>query len=308
MTSSKSSRHKHLVVHSVNAAGGQKSITPTETAILLADQREEQADIVMIQEPWVGIPPTKRMMVKAHPNYNVFSPVDSWNSDDTRPRTLIYVRKHLQADQLRPFPTRNVTWVRVKGVTFMNVYRPSDDPTEVDMILENWNPPDNTVIAGDMNAGDVSWDSDNPDYHGGASLAETMLEHGLDLISERDVPTHDAGNVLDLVYSNIPWAEAAVNSNLHCSSDHETLRIVVPTHSELRPPNHKPHSESRKYYISDDRLPDLARLVEGRLHELPQLGFSPEELDCYAQRLVDVLKGSALVVGKKRSLFRPTLW
>jgi len=77
-------------------------------AICLADQREEQADVIMIQEPWVGIPPAKRMMVKTHPNYNVFSPVDTWNSDDARPRTLIYVQKH-QADQLRLFPTRDET-------------------------------------------------------------------------------------------------------------------------------------------------------------------------------------------------------
>lgn len=307
-TASKISRRKHLVVHSVNAAGGQKSITPTETAIILADQLDEQADIIMMQEPLVGIPPAKRMMVKTHPNYNVFSPVDNWDSDETRPRTLTYVRKHLQADQLRPFPTKDVTWVRVKGVTFVNVYRPCDDPAEVDMILKDWTPTSDTVIAGDMNAGDISWDSDNPDYHGGAALANTMLRNGLDLISERDMPTHDDGKVLDLVYSNIPWAEAAVNPNLHCTSDHETLRIVVPIHPGLRPSNHKPCPDSRRLYIPDDRLSDLARLVGERLHELPILGFAPEELDNYAQRLVDLLKGSALVVGKTIPLFRRTVW
>lgn len=266
------------------------------------------ADIIMVQEPWVGIPPARRMMVKTHPNYNIFSPVDSWDGDDTRPRTLVYVRKHLQADQLRPFPTRDITWVRVKGVTFVNVYRPCNDPTEVDRILKDWVPPASTVIAGDMNAGDVSWDSENPDYHGGAALANTMLDHGLDLISERDVPTHDDGNVLDLVYLNIPWAEAAVNSNLHCTSDHETLRIIVPLHSQLRHPSHRPRSESQRFYIPDDKLADLASLVKERLLELPRLGFAPEELDHYAQRLVDLLKGSALVVGKKMSIFRPTVW
>lgn len=68
-----------------------------------------------------------------------------------------------------------------------------------------------------MNAGDVSWDSDNPDYHGGAALAKTMLEKGLHIISEREVPTKIDGNVLDLFYSNFPWAEAAVGSSLHCA-------------------------------------------------------------------------------------------
>ncbi|RYP53535.1 hypothetical protein DL768_001490 [Monosporascus sp. mg162] len=72
-------------------------------------------------------------------------------------------------------------------------------------------PPSGCVIAGDFNAGDISWNSDNPDYHGGAALANTMAEHGLDPISEPDVPTHDDGNVLDRAFSDIPIAEAAVN-------------------------------------------------------------------------------------------------
>lgn len=85
-----------------------------------------------------------------------------------------------QRNQCKPYiALRCVAW---KLVTFTNVYRPSDNPTEVDMILKNWNPPANTFIAGDMNAGDVSWDPDNPDYHGGASLANYMLEHGLDCL------------------------------------------------------------------------------------------------------------------------------
>ena len=234
-------RHGHLVVHSVNAAGGQKCIEPTELALNLADHDAEQADIILMQEPWVGTPPGMRMSVKAHPNYNVYSPVDTWDSNDTRPRSLIYVRKHLQADQLRPFATRDITWVKGRGITFASVYRPSDSPQQVDNILEAWSPPFQTVIAGDFNAGDTSWDSDNPNYHGGSALALTMDEHGLDLISEPNVATHDGGNVLDLAFSDVPMAEAAVSDALHSTSDHETLRIVVPILKDLNhipKPNH----------------------------------------------------------------------
>ncbi|RYC55545.1 hypothetical protein CHU98_g10668 [Xylaria longipes] len=163
-----------------------------------------------MQEPWVG---------------NVFSSVDSWNSDGTRPRSLIYVRKHLRADQLRPYRTRDITWVKVRGITFVSVYRPSDDPMEVDEILEAWTPPFGCVMAGDFNAGDSSWDMGNPDYHGGAALAGVMYGHGLDLISEPYIPTHDGGNVLDLAFSDVPMAEAIISEALHSTSDHETLRI-----------------------------------------------------------------------------------
>ena len=62
---------RRMVVHSVNAAGGQKSVYPTELAINLADHEKEKADVILMQEPWVGIPPENRMAVKSHPNYNI---------------------------------------------------------------------------------------------------------------------------------------------------------------------------------------------------------------------------------------------
>ena len=77
-TATTEKRHGHLVVHSVNAAGGQKSVYPTELAINLADHDKEKADIILMQEPWAGLPP-ERMAVKTHPNYNVYSPVDAWD-------------------------------------------------------------------------------------------------------------------------------------------------------------------------------------------------------------------------------------
>lgn len=101
-------RHEHLVVHSVNAAGGQKSVDPIELAINLANYEGEDADIILMQELWIRVPPRKRISVKTYPNYNVYSLVDVWSSEGTRPRSLIYVRKHLQADQLRPFATRDI--------------------------------------------------------------------------------------------------------------------------------------------------------------------------------------------------------
>ncbi|KAI0388333.1 Endonuclease/exonuclease/phosphatase, partial [Xylariaceae sp. FL0594] len=252
-----------------------------------------------MQEPWVGIPPHRRMAVKTHPNYNIFSPVDSWDSDRTRPRSLIYVRKHLRADQLRPYQTRDITWVKVRGITFASVYRPSDNPRTVDEILAAWTPPFGCVVAGDFNAGDSSWDANNPDYHGGAALAGIMHEHGLDLISEPDVPTHDEGNVLDLAFSDVPMAEAMTNEALQSTSDHETLRIVVPITKDL---THRP--KSKKWIVPEDRLPELADIVKHRIHELPSLGSSTEELDRFAQALVDVIQGAVKIAGKKPSRFR----
>ncbi|KAI1839459.1 hypothetical protein JX266_014330, partial [Neoarthrinium moseri] len=264
---------------------------------------DERADVILMQEPWVGTPPKRRMMIKTHPNYNVFSPVDSWDSDVTRPRSLIYVRKHLHAQQLRPYKTRDVTWAKVRGITFVSVYRSGSEPVGVDNILEAWTPPLACVVAGDFNAGDNSWDASNPDYHGGAALANTMAEHGLDLISEPDVPTHDGGNVLDLAFSDVAMAEAAVADTLHSTSDHETLRIVVPVFKEL-----EKLSRPDRWVVRDEDLPDLVAMVESRLHELPELGHTGLQLDGYARVLCDMIQSSVKIKGKKTGRFRPTAW
>ncbi len=270
-------RHGHLVIHSVNAAGGQKSIDPTELALNLADHDSERADIILMQELWVGIPPRTRMAVKTYPNYNIFLPVDTWDSDATRLRSLVYVRKHFKADQLRPYRIRDITWVKVRGITFASVYRPSDDPRRVDAILEAWILLFDCVVAGDFNAGDSLWDKSNPNYYSGAGLAETMYDYGLDLILEPNVATQDGGNVLDLVFLNVPMAEAQVSEALHSTLDYEMLRIVVLINEDLGR-----RSRNNKWTVPDDRLPELASTVKDRVYELPLLGSGAKDLDRFA--------------------------
>ncbi|RYP38439.1 hypothetical protein DL767_002555 [Monosporascus sp. MG133] len=277
-------RTKTPHVHSVNVAGGQRSPGPTELAINLADQKREQADITPNAGPGVGIPPDRRMGVKTHPNYSIYSPVDTLDSDDTRPRSLIYVRKNLQADQLRPFATRDMTWVKVRGITFASIHTPGDDAREIDEILEMWAVPFGCVTAGDFNAGDTYWDSDNPDYHGGSTLARTMADRGLDLISEPDIPTHDYGNVLGLAFSDVPMAEGSFSRDL----------------------DYAPKPE--QWIVPEDKLAELAESVHARLHELPTLGFTPNEVDAFAQRLIDIIQGSIKIVGKEPRDFKSVAW
>ncbi|RKK64640.1 hypothetical protein BFJ68_g18681, partial [Fusarium oxysporum] len=77
-----------------------------DCALALADS--ERYDIVLLQEPWTAH--TKaRCLTKTHPAYDTFTPVDMWNSNDTRPRVMTYVRRdpRLLADQIRPFETRD---------------------------------------------------------------------------------------------------------------------------------------------------------------------------------------------------------
>jgi hypothetical protein len=47
----------------------------------------------------------------------------------------------------------------------------------------------------------------------------------MDYIGVPEQPTHCAGHVLDLTFSNIPFAQSAVDAS---GSDHETIVISVP--------------------------------------------------------------------------------
>ncbi|KAH7231019.1 hypothetical protein BKA59DRAFT_497623 [Fusarium tricinctum] len=75
----------------------------------LALAGSERYDIVLLQESWTAHTDT-RSMTKTYPAYDTFTPVETWDSNDTRPRVMTYVRRDLKllADQFRPFQTRDI--------------------------------------------------------------------------------------------------------------------------------------------------------------------------------------------------------
>ena len=79
--------------------------------------------------------------------------------------------------------------------------------------------------------------------------------------------------MLDSAFSGIPMAEAAGNDALHFTSDHDTLRIVVRI---IKDHNRAP--KTKRWIVPDDYLPELAKIVRDRLHELPFLGPTTEKL------------------------------
>ncbi|KAM3502786.1 hypothetical protein MY11210_008956 [Beauveria gryllotalpidicola] len=125
-----------------------------------------------------------------HPGFLCFSPVDSWSDNDTRPRVMTYVKidNKLQAERITPIRHRDLLWVRVNGITILNVY---NRPEVNDMlpILESWTPPDNCVVAGDMKAFHGSWQSDRPASQDGNQIYEWTEKHDFHLLNEPDEPT-----------------------------------------------------------------------------------------------------------------------
>ncbi|EXU94729.1 exonuclease-endonuclease-phosphatase family protein [Metarhizium robertsii] len=59
-----------------------------DCALALADS--EKYDIVLLQEPWTEAK-NSRCLTKTHPAYDTCSPLDSWDSNGTRPRVMTYI-------------------------------------------------------------------------------------------------------------------------------------------------------------------------------------------------------------------------
>ena len=70
-------------------------------------------------------------------------------------------------------------------------------------------------------------------------------------------PTHCAGHVLNLTFSNIPFAKSAVDASMHSRSDHKTIVTSAP----ISTPG-TPHLEQYHYRVPEANLPRFAGLVK----------------------------------------------
>jgi hypothetical protein len=77
----------------------------------------------------------------------------------------------------------------------------------------------------------------------------------MDFIGEVGVPTQRYGHVLDLTFSNIPWAQTIVRTDMHCGSDHETQVTVLPGRGDTPAPQYQ-------YRVTEANLGKFIGLVE----------------------------------------------
>ncbi|KAF5529038.1 reverse transcriptase [Fusarium mexicanum] len=193
----------------------------------LALANSERYDIILLQEPWTAH--TKdHCLTKTHPAYDAFTPVDTWNSNDTRPRVMTYVRRdpRLVADQIRPFQTRDILWITVNGMTIVNSYRQNDGSDALNTLLR-WPVPERCLVAGDFNARHGSWQTGQTTNRG-QEITDWASEHELSLLNTLDIPTNPHGNTINLALTNLPLAEATVEDYLATSSDHFILSLSFP--------------------------------------------------------------------------------
>ena len=140
--------------------------------------------------------------------------------------------------------------------------------------------------------------------HQGAELARWARESGMDFIGTLGVPTQRAGHVLDLTFSNIPFAQSTVRLDMHSGSDHETQVTTIPRRG------HTP-LEQHNYRIPDSDLPKFAGLIQNGIASLTPLTNTLDlaHIDRYATAIAEVFNTYIQTVGKPdRGTGKPATW
>lgn len=279
----------------------------TKHIALLNIAFDANADIICVQEPWVSTG-TK---TQTHTGFNLYAPVDSWEWDDmegwelARPKVLIYVRisMDLRVQQRRPVESRDLLWLNVNGYTILNVYRQPDSDQIINYIT-GLTPPPKCIIGGDFNTHHDFFEPGVNTFGRGGELVDWATSTMMDFIGQAGTPTHRDGHVLDLTFSNIPWAESFVRTDLHCGSDHETQMTIIPGRGDV------PIVQEQKV-ITEADFGKFNGLVEIGISQLgsPWDITSADEANDFAEKLSKVLVAAIDGAGRApRSQGRAAAW
>lgn len=255
---------------------------------------EQGIDVICVQEPFTAA----ETRTSTHPGYNLFAPVLAWDNpreqESERPRVMTYVRKgsNLRAQTTHPRISRDLLWVTVNGYTILNVYRRPLNQSTLDYIT-TLTPPPQCLIGGDFNARHETFEPGSTTAHGGGALARWSTDNNIDYIGEPGQPTHQAGHVLDLTFSNIPFATSTVRDDLHSGSDHSTQVTSIPSRGKVTP-------EQYNYWVPEPLLPRFSGLVELGMQGLPDSSAikTQIQLEQHVTALTAVLTEAIETAGK----------
>lgn len=259
---------------------------------------QRKVDLVNVQEPWCGLNTT----TQTHPGYDIFAPVDEWHANTyeamtgLRPRVLTYVKKGaaLRAAQRR-LPqgqnTRDILWLEINGILFVNVYRAPGTEAALEMVC-NTVPNGPTVLGGDFNVAAAAYQPGRANARGGDQLTAWAQAQGMSFTGNIGVPTHRDGGLLDMVFSNLPSTITVVDSSLYTGSDHESLYTTLRTRGAPRP-------EAINVSVRDDRLPKFAELLAFGMQDMPDPGSAADgyALDAWVAEFTTLWEQVTWVVG-----------
>ncbi|KHJ32941.1 hypothetical protein EV44_g3830 [Erysiphe necator] len=171
----------------------------------------------------------------SHPSFQFFSPLSTWG---TRPRVFTYVRR---TNGLRASQTISDSSPDLLQICILNRVSPNISIWNVD------NAPPNCInagsglqtllnssethyfVGGDFNLNHPSWDSSSVHASPHAmDLLQWVSEKNLSLLNSTETPPHRYGGTLDLAFCTQVGATCTIRSDLHTTSDHETLISTIP--------------------------------------------------------------------------------
>jgi Endonuclease-reverse transcriptase len=203
---------------------------------------EQTADIVIIQEPWIGTSQNSFYSI-SHPSFTtLISPTPN------KPRTITFIsntnpflRGSLQPNLCtdEDIQVLKISTPSIEPIYLFNIYneRPrqnQDQPYTIERVLTHITLPERTILAGDFNAHHPWWNSNTKREIRHQPLISILEKGNFDLINEEDTPTfhyNQGSSVLDLVFSSpsltpsiINWA---VDDENPTTSDHELIRFEI---------------------------------------------------------------------------------
>ncbi|KAI1510922.1 gag-pre-integrs multi-domain protein [Pyrenophora tritici-repentis] len=108
---------------------------------------------------------------------------------------------------------------------------------------------------GDLNARHELFEPGSTSANRGAEIARWATQNDIPYIGEAGNPTHRAGHVLDVSFSNIPFARTTVREDMYTGSDHFTLVTVLPSRGRAV-------LEQHHYRVHERNIDRFAGLVQ----------------------------------------------
>ncbi|TGO80271.1 hypothetical protein BPOR_1788g00010 [Botrytis porri] len=114
----------------------------------------------------------------------------------------------------------------------------------------------------------------------------------MEFIGTPGIPTHARGHVIDLTFSNIPFAYTEVLEELHCGSDHATQVTTLTNRGTTE-------WDQYRYRIKEVDLPRLDGLMANQLAHLNDVDIqTTTEIETHVSELANALEKAIRAIGK----------
>jgi hypothetical protein len=111
-------------------------------------------------------------------------------------------------------------WINVNKQAILNMYKKSHTPEIIDYVAY-LAPFSSCLIKRDFNVWHNMFKLGVADINKEGKLTAWSSISGIDYIKNLKEVTHNAGHVLDLSFSNIPFAIISIRTDIYCVSDHK---------------------------------------------------------------------------------------